>query len=75
MVVIKYKQDKEFPYVIEAEVRSDNALVGKQFLDKSEAKRVALTWGYKQEDIEFVTEEELQALLKANKEETESCIL
>lgn len=54
MFVIKYLLDEINPYVIKGELRTNNNELAIKFKDKSEAKRVAIQYGYDLSEVEFV---------------------
>lgn len=54
MFVIKYLLDEINPYVMENKLRTNNPKLAKKLKDKSEAKRIAIQYGYNLNEIELV---------------------
>lgn len=54
MFVIRYLLDEINSYVIENKLRTNNPKLAKKFKDKSEAKRLAIQYGYNLNEIEFI---------------------
>ena len=54
MIIAKYLLDETNPYIMEHQLRTGNPDLAHKFIDKSEAKRLVLQYGYNLEDIELI---------------------
>jgi hypothetical protein len=58
MIIAKYLLDENNPYIMEHQLRTGNPDLAHKFIDKSEAKRLMIQYGYNLDDIELMEVED-----------------